>query len=96
MIDFDRSKIDKAIELLIEWADSKLVSGSEPPWTKPQYEALSVTLSAIRNSRSSVIFLEDLQQSGEYQGTFLPLSENIVHLDTFRLRPFRVPVCMPM
>lgn len=91
-----KDKINEAIELLRQWAMQKLETGQEPPWATDQYKALVSMLSAVKQSRESIILLEDLQQLEMQQITSPHQGENIVLLDSARPRPIRVEVTLPI
>lgn len=96
MKEFNASKIDEAVALLAEWAETKLSSGQEPPWSKDQYERLLEMMKSVKQSRESAISLEDSLQLESHPETDHLQQENIFDLNSFRRHPTRVKVSLPM
>ncbi len=47
-------RIDKCLSVLRKWAETRVASGSEPPWAWYQYMKLIETVAAIQVGRASV------------------------------------------
>jgi hypothetical protein len=84
-----------------EWANSKLVTGDQPPWAWYQYMKLQETLDAIIAGMSSWVTPEEstkesLQQSEQRQGKHLRLVADTCSKDTSQPRPADTAVTLPM
>lgn len=77
-------RIDEHLSEAIDWAEKRLRTGSEPPWTYYRLmqlkEAAVELLSGIEASTKT----ENLSQSAEHQGDVLPPEGSIVRIDTAR------------
>ncbi len=88
--------IDKSLDEVLDWVESKLSSGQEPPWARQEYTKLKEVVMKIQKGRESIILLEDLQKLESQTENAPQQAENIVALDSFRRRPSDEPVCLPM
>jgi hypothetical protein len=47
-------RIDRCLQLLRNWAEKRVATGTEPPWAWYQYMKLIETVSAIQGGRAAV------------------------------------------
>jgi hypothetical protein len=83
------------LEKIREWADSKISSGSEPPWAWYQYMKLKETVDAILGGMDTVTATASLQQCGHNQGVALRLVGSKNPRDNTPHHPAETPVRLP-
>lgn len=88
--------IDQHIKAVLDWTEDKLQGQQEPPWATQQYEELRAALVATLRARSATVTLEDLRGQEPQPESDPPQAENIVELDTARLRRGMLRLQMPM
>ncbi len=88
--------INKSLDDVLEWVESKLLSGQEPPWARKEYSQLKESVLKIQKGRESVVLMEDLPESESHQESAHQQAENILQLDTFRHRRAENQVILPM
>jgi hypothetical protein len=79
-----------------EWANSKLATGDEPPWSWYQYMKLREALDGVILGLGSVSPTASLQQPEASLGKHLRLVGDTDSRDTAPLRPSDVSVQLPM
>lgn len=87
--------MQKQLEQVREWADTKLASGEEPPWAWYQYMKLRETLDAIL-AGMAVVTTESSPQSEQHQETRLRLVEATDPQDNAQRHPAGLPTQTPM
>lgn len=83
------------LEKIREWADSKIASGSEPPWAWYQYMKLRETVDAILGGMDAVTPTASLQQSATHRGVALRLVDSKCQLDDVPRHSVGLPVRLP-
>jgi len=83
------------LEKIREWADSKIASGSEPPWAWYQYMKLRETVDAILGGMDAVTPTASLQQSPEHRGSGLRLVGSKSQPNDVLRHPAGLPVRLP-
>jgi hypothetical protein len=82
------------LEKIREWADSKITSGSEPPWAWFQYMKLRETLDAILGGMAATTTVNLPPREG-HQETGLRLVVCNDPQETARRRSRRSPITLP-
>ena len=85
----------KELEKIREWADSKIASGSEPPWAWYQYMKLRETVDAILGGMAVTRQTASLPGSESQSESGLRLAAAIDPQDTVRRHLNIVPVRLP-
>lgn len=83
------------LEKIREWADSKIASGSEPPWAWYQYMKLRETVDAILGGIAATLQTANLQESERRRDVGLRLVESKNPQDTALRRPAGIPTRLP-
>lgn len=83
------------LEKIREWADSKINSGSEPPWAWYQYMKLRETLDAILGGMDSVSPTGNLLESASHPENGLRLVASKSRRDAARRRRVGTPIPLP-
>ena len=80
------------LEKLANWAETRINTGKEPPWTEKSLGDLVVIARELARGMNAVITLEDSLELEQRQESVHPQSENIVELDNFRrhLKPMNL------
>ena len=74
------------LEYVRDWAQSRVDSGSEPPWTYHKLKEVAKLASELSAGIDVTVSKTDSLQSQEHQETVLPLGENIFRLENARFR----------
>jgi len=82
------------LEKLANWAETRVRTGKEPPWTEKSLSDLAVIARELAKGMNTVITLEDSLELEQRLENVHPQSENIVELDSFRhhLKPMNLPM----
>lgn len=83
------------LERMRAWADDKISTGAEPPWSWFQMMKLRETLDAIIAGMPEAK-TESLPQSSQPQGNGLRLVGTNCHQESVQRHPDAVPVQLPM
>lgn len=83
------------LEKIREWADSKIASGSEPPWAWYQYMKLRETVDAILGGIAATLQTANLQESERRRDVGLRLVESKNPQDTALRRPAGIQTRLP-
>ena len=91
-----KNKLKTDLERIREWADTKIGSGSEPPWVWYEFMKLREALDAILGGMTVVTRTASLQQSGKRQGNGLRLVASKHSRGTVQRRPAAESILLPM
>lgn len=89
------TKITADLKRVRQFAQEKILAGSEPPWAWYQYMKLTEAIDAILDGMS-VTTTENLQQSAQHRGSNLRLVVATDSQDTAQPCPTELKVRMPM
>lgn len=90
-----RDMTREELQRLRDWADGKIATGAEPPWSWYQYMKLRETLDAILAGMAATRTV-DLLQSEPHPGTGLRLVASNGPQDIARSHQAGTPVQLPM
>jgi len=76
----------ETLHKLAAWADARIASGAEPPWTYTKLSSLSDICTELAAGMGATTRMESPQPEGELADNYHPGAENIVALDKFRPR----------
>lgn len=83
------------LERIREWADSKIQSGSEPPWAWYQYMKLVETVEALLQGMDATVTMESSQQSELHSEKHLRLVDSTYSPNSVRPHHVGLPVRLP-
>lgn len=86
----------KTLDSVATWAEARVNTGSEPPWTEQPLIELATLARQLSQGIGTTITLSNSLQCDELEENVHPQSGNIVQLDSFRCRHGRtLKVQMP-
>lgn len=92
----DDKKAAQTLQDVRQWANTKIASGAEPPWSWYQYMKLIETIDAINAGMSSTSTTENSPQSVVRSGGALQLVDSKFQQDNDQRHHDTVLVQMPM